>query len=877
MYAVIDIETTGLNRYKDQITWVGISLHKKIEPEYNPYRVYTLSPEKHKEKLLRILKRIEQSDIKCVWQNGKFDTLWLLEHYNINLPISDDVMLMGTVYDLSAKHGLKIMAQEYLGVEDWDIKKKDKLSGNKESVVPYLKKDLQYTYELYAWFRKKLTKEQKKIYRKLLLPAYKLYQKVEEEGIYFNLKQYKEVKKDYAQKEADLLKKLNSYAEINWNSSQQKADVLYNKMKLPILKQTPKGAPSTDKSVLKRLAGKGFEVPKLILDYSAINTLNKMFLARWGNDCINGRLHPSFNLTSVVSGRTSSSNPNLQQCYDDETEVLTLRGFKLFKNLEETDKVAQWDTDGSINFVRPTGYLKQYYKGDMVSLQNTHIDLVVTPNHRCLLKDRKKYTYRTVLADNFKPDYQHIHAGIYKDGTLELSKEHLCLIAAIQADAEITLVYKPRFKFTKRRKAERLKWALDSLKLKYTWRITNRNQVEIVVEKKGLDICKPYINKNKHFTYKLLNLTSECRDFFLKELREWDGLTTRKNNQYTSISKRNVDVVQILYTLNNTRALLSIDVLNYIKSDGVQSIAYRVYETDRNYSLTTNIEKEYVPYDGYVYCVEVPSSYIVVRRNGKTSVSGNCPNDYNLRSLFTAPKGRLFFEADYSQLELRIAAHYANEKTMLDIYHNDGDIHTATAQILVGEGQEVTKADRQKSKSINFGFLYGMQAKTFQGYAFDSYGVTFTMDEAEEVRSKFFEKYSGLVDWHHKMEILCEREGGVSNLFGRFRALPDIYNQDKFKRMAAIRRAINTPVQGTGSDILLSAAVQVYNELSPYGLKIVGTVHDSILGEFNEDDKDWIVPEISKIMEHPKLLDEFNIELKVPLKADIGVGPWGSK
>lgn len=567
MYAVIDIETTGLNRYKDQITWVGVSLHKKIEPEYNPYRVYTLSPEKHKEKLLRILKRIEQSDIKCVWQNGKFDTLWLLEHYNINLPISDDVMLMGTVYDLSAKHGLKVMAQEYLGVEDWDIKKKDKLSGNEESVVPYLKKDLQYTYELYAWFRRRLTKEQKKIYRKLLLPAYKLYQKVEEEGIYFNLKQYKEVKKDYAQKEADLLKKLNSYAEINWNSSQQKADVLYNKMKLPILKQTPKGAPSTDKSVLKRLAGKGFEVPQLILDYSAINTLNKMFLTRWGNDAINSRIHSTFNLTNVVSGRTSSSNVNLQQV----------------------------------------------------------------------------------------------------------------------------------------------------------------------------------------------------------------------------------------------------------------------------------------------------------------------PQDKNIRTLFTAPKGKLFFEADYSQLELRIAAHYANEKTMLNIYHNDGDIHTATAQILVGENHEVTKIDRQKAKSVNFGLLYGMQAKTFQGYAFDSYGVNFTLDEAEDIRSKFFEKYSGLVDWHHKMEILCEREGGVSNLFGRFRALPDIYNQDKFKRMAAIRRAINTPVQGTGSDILLSAAVQVYNELSPYGLKIVGTVHDSILGEFNEDDKDWIVPEISKIMEHPKLLDEFNIELRVPLKADIGVGPWGSK
>ena len=170
-----------------------------------------------------------------------------------------------------------------------------------------------------------------------------------------------------------------------------------------------------------------------------------------------------------------------------------------------------------------------------------------------------------------------------------------------------------------------------------------------------------------------------------------------------------------------------------------------------------------------------------------------------------------------------------------------------------------------------------MQAKTFKDYAYDSYGVTFTMDEAEEVRSKFFKKYANLLPWHYIQEVQCERAGGVSNLFGRFRSLPDIYNQNKFKRMAAVRRAINTPVQGTGSDILLSAAIEVYEELSPYGLKIVGTVHDSILGEFEESDEDWIVDEIRRIMEKPKLLDEFGIKLRVPLKADIGVGPWGSK
>jgi DNA polymerase-1 len=118
--------------------------------------------------------------------------------------------------------------------------------------------------------------------------------------------------------------------------------------------------------------------------------------------------------------------------------------------------------------------------------------------------------------------------------------------------------------------------------------------------------------------------------------------------------------------------------------------------------------------------------------------------------------------------------------------------------------------------------------------------------------------------------------GGVSNLFGRFRKLPDIYSSDWGKRGGAERRSINTPVQGTGSDILLSAAIEIHKELKPEGLDICGTIHDAIVGEFNEGDEDWIVPEIRRIMIHPKLLDEFGVKLRVNLDVDVGVGPWGT-
>lgn len=568
-YAVIDIETTGLNRFKDEITFIGLELHKDIKQSQKRTFIFDYSIEQDRKKFIETCKKLKKYNIKTVFQNGKFDTLFIQTKMGIKIPISEDVMLMGTAYDLADRHGLKYMAQKYLHVEDWDIKSKEKLSGNSDIVVPYLKYDLKYTWKLFEYFSVRLNEEQEKLYRKLLLRAFRMYRDVEQKGIYIDLKKLNVVKEEYRKKENDTLEKLKSYYDINWNSSQQKQDVLFSKDKenLPVIKLTPKGKPSSDASVMKYLANEGYELPKLILEYSAVNTLNKMFLNRWQDDAsFDGRIHPHFNLTNVVSGRTSCTDPNLQQV----------------------------------------------------------------------------------------------------------------------------------------------------------------------------------------------------------------------------------------------------------------------------------------------------------------------PRNKDVRSLFTAQKGKVFFEADYSQLELRIAAHYSNDPTMLKIYNAGGDIHTMTASIMTG-GKQPTKDERNKAKVVNFGFLYGMSANKFVDYAYNSYGQRFTKSEAEHYRDAFFMKYSRLLPWHKEQEELCEMLGGVFTLFGRFRKLPKIYSRNKYERLEAVRRAINTPIQSTGSDILLSAAIEVHKKLSKYGLKIVGTVHDSILGEFYAKDENWIVDEIKKIMAHPKMLDGFGIKLKVDLEAEVGVGPWGTK
>lgn len=563
MYATIDIETTGLNRYKDKVTFIGVGLSKNVgEPIFKGY-IFNVQKPGQVDRFRALVKKLKQHKARTVFQNGKFDTLFLEQAYGIKLPIHEDVMLIATAYDLSAEHGLKHMAQTYLGVPDWDIAKKEKTSGA-QSIVPYLKKDVKYTWELFNFFMKRVNPQQLKIYTQLLRPAYCAYKDIERNGLYIDLNQLKVVREKYRNEENSLLGKLKSHYDINWASSAQVAHVFYDLEKMPVFEQTPKGAPSTSASALKKLARKGYEIPTILMQYKDAATRNKMFLNRWEDDSYESRIHASFNLTNVVSGRTSSSNPNLQQV----------------------------------------------------------------------------------------------------------------------------------------------------------------------------------------------------------------------------------------------------------------------------------------------------------------------PRTKDIRGLFSGAPGMILFEADYSQLELRIAAHYANEKTMLRIYHEKGDIHTETAKLFTG-GREPTKEERGKAKAVNFGFLYGMMAKKFVAYALNSYGQTFTPQEAEHIRELFFAKYSRLLPWHQEQEQLCEAQGGVYNLFGRFRKLPLIYSQNKWERASAARRSINTPVQGSGSDLLISAATQINKELK--GVAWIGaTVHDSIIGECRIEDKDYVDSVIRRVMLHPKVLDDFGVELRVPLDIDIGWGPWGT-
>lgn len=261
------------------------------------------------------------------------------------------------------------------------------------------------------------------------------------------------------------------------------------------------------------------------------------------------------------------------------------------------------------------------------------------------------------------------------------------------------------------------------------------------------------------------------------------------------------------------------------------------------------------------------------------------PRDKFIRSLIGAPPGWTFLEIDGSQIELRVVAAIAGEGTMLRIFATGGDIHRETASTVTGRRPEdVTSDERKKAKAVNFGFVYGMGWKKFKIYAWEKYGIRLTDAEAKLYRKRFFDKYSDLLDWHARMRRIVNAAGYVISPIGRKRRLPNIYSVDDGMKAAAEREAINSPVQGLGSDIVLAAFIDLILYILPkYDpnwkeyLRPVGAVHDAQYWEIRNDKLLEIAPILQEAMSDMSRLKRwFGYELPVPMRGDIKVGThWG--
>ena len=253
-------------------------------------------------------------------------------------------------------------------------------------------------------------------------------------------------------------------------------------------------------------------------------------------------------------------------------------------------------------------------------------------------------------------------------------------------------------------------------------------------------------------------------------------------------------------------------------------------------------------------------------------ISSSAPNLQNIpvreeqgreiRRAFIADPGHLFLSADYSQIELRLVADFADDEIMLDAFHHNKDIHAITAaKIYHKTPEEVTANERRHAKTANFGILYGISA----------FGLASRLGiprgEAKELIDNYFSTFPTIHKYMSDSVELAREHGYVVTRMGRKRMLPDINSRNPVVRGYAERNAINAPIQGSAADIIKVAMVSIAKEMRDRGLKskMIMQVHD----ELNFD----VVPEeLPQMQELVERLMPAAYKGRVPLTAECGVG-----
>jgi DNA polymerase-1 len=234
-----------------------------------------------------------------------------------------------------------------------------------------------------------------------------------------------------------------------------------------------------------------------------------------------------------------------------------------------------------------------------------------------------------------------------------------------------------------------------------------------------------------------------------------------------------------------------------------------------------------------------------------------------IRAAFIAEPGHVLLAADYSQIELRLLAHYSKDKLLVEAFRRGDDIHTLTASQVFGVPPlMVTPEHRRAAKVVNFGIVYGLSAFGL------SQQLGITTSEAKKFIDAYFEKYSGVRAFIDATLEQARREQKVTSLFGRVRPIPDINSKNPNQRGFAERTAVNTPLQGTAADLIKLAMIRIDEEIRQRGLKSRMTlqVHDELVFEVPESEVDTMKPLVREHMEQA-------YSLAVPLLVEIGVGP----
>lgn len=947
----LDIETKGLDRHRHDITSIQLGYTSNEDGKFT--RKFFDWNKLGKKRQIKLMKKLKEC--KLVTHNGKFDLLFLYEKTGISLNLWVDTLVLAHICgeeDLT----LKGLTRKYFHV-DYDISKQSKIGIITEELKSYALDDVLYPMKLMKIFRKKVEKEDLLKVFKHEMRAYKAYYEIEKGGVPISLKRH-EVLEKLQNDLRPFKEKLLFYGDINWNSNEQVASILFTKKDEPVyredgerlddtfkvnektvdgntielgefstrkeanlfkkqylednpytykltvnlqkhfkptvigygqglkvLERTDKGAPSVGIDTLSKYVGN--DCVDTLLEYKRISKLIT-FIESWEKLQVNDRIYPSFNITART-GRTTCKNPNLQQCPQDsyvrnliearpgwklvecfsgDTEVLTEQGWKRLDNLDKSLKVAQYDIDTKeITFTKPLGYI---HKKDRETFlyEDRHTSLCATANHNMLTTfGAGKPTFKRKYKDvRYSRGNAFINAGHYNNGASnELQSRY---IAMFTADGSMSPEGYVKFCFSKTRKVERCKNILDSLGVEYSLNEQLRKSGVInyvfYVGKRANHLLDGYVGRDKRLTINCVH--SLDIKAFLDEVQYWDATYTIASNKqsvrFVSTVRETIEIIQMMCVLQGKKSTIRYDLYNYNSTNGRQSVSYYLnYKKDRvdEHTFMNGKTPDWSnPIIQDVYCVNMPLGTLVIRHNGKVSIQGNC---------------------DFSQIELRVASWFSGDANMQHAYNSGSDLHSKTTELLFGDtsslSPEEQKRKRTQSKSMNFGFLYGMMAKTFIDYAI-GYGLNLTQEESEKLRENFFNAYPTLISWHEECKDYAKTYGYIKSPIGRKRWFPNIHSSNFALRSADERQSINSGVQGFASDLCISAIADIVfsKELDHSRFNVLGSVHDAILFEIKDDYVDELVPVLKEMMENPSILE--GLEKPIPIIADVEVSQcWG--
>lgn len=236
------------------------------------------------------------------------------------------------------------------------------------------------------------------------------------------------------------------------------------------------------------------------------------------------------------------------------------------------------------------------------------------------------------------------------------------------------------------------------------------------------------------------------------------------------------------------------------------------------------------------------------------------PIGRQIRKAFIAPEGRVLLAADYSQIELRLMAHFSQDDALVHAFQQGQDVHRRTASEVLGIAiEDVTHDQRRQAKAVNFGLLYGMS----------EFGLTrqlgFTREESRSYIARYFQRYPGVLDYMERTRQIAREQGFVETILGRRLYTPDIMATNKMIKQAAERAAINAPLQGSAADIIKLAMIAVDKVLPKDQAKLLLQVHDELVFEADIAIADELSKQIAEVMQSV-------LEISVPFVVEVGQG-----